>query len=60
MPRTFHPDLATVFFNQPFGNGKPQACPAVLATFHLIEFIKDRYELILWDAHASIFNLKEN
>jgi hypothetical protein len=54
------PDTSTMFFNQPFGNGEPQTCSAVFTTFHLIEFIEDHEELILWDAHAGISNLKES
>lgn len=55
-----YPDISTMFFNQPFGNGEPQACSTMLSPFDLVEFIEDHLELVFRDAHAGISNLEES
>ena len=55
-----HPDLAAVFFYQPSGDGKPQTCPTMFACFDLVKFVKDLFNLILWNTNPSVSNLMED
>src|SRR4030067_3631541 len=55
-----HPDTPALFFNQPLGNGEPQACSTMLATLDLVKFIEDHLEFIFRDTHSRISHFKES
>ncbi len=55
-----HPDLAAMFFNQPFGDGKPQTGSTMFAYFDLVEFVKDPFNLFLRNTNPTVLNLMED
>ena len=54
------PYLSPVFLHQSFCDGQPQSRSAMFTTFHLVEFFKDLFYLILWDANPCVSDLMED
>ena len=56
----FRPDFSTMFLNQPFCNGKPQAYTTMFPTLNLVEFFEDPFNFILRNTNPCVLNLVED
>src|SRR4030043_2019069 len=54
------PYLSPMFLHQSFGDGQAQSCSTMFTTFHLIEFFKDLFHLILRNTNPGVSNLMED